>query len=165
MANDLSSLTTLLSDNALSVAEAKRLVADYPYFAVPAARLVKEGDAGGEEDASLRARVACNVGCVEAIRKAFGSKTEPFYPDRKQEELSTADAIDAFMEVFGKKEDKAELSVAAPSLRELIVSKRYREALEMLEQQNLTNPEKSIYFADQIRYLRKLIINSKHLGN
>ena len=35
----------------------------------------------------------------------------------------------------------------------------YQPALEIIMQLNLNNPEKSIYFADQIRFLRKLILN------
>lgn len=39
---------------------------------------------------------------------------------------------------------------------------RYQKAYDILSQINLDNPEKSPYFADQLRYLRLLIINSKH---
>ena len=37
-----------------------------------------------------------------------------------------------------------------------IKGKRYAEAIEFIEGQNLNNPEKSIYFAHQIRFLKKL---------
>lgn len=40
----------------------------------------------------------------------------------------------------------------------LIKNRNYTKALEIIEQLNLKNPEKSIYFADQIRFLKKLII-------
>lgn len=39
---------------------------------------------------------------------------------------------------------------------------RYEKAYELFEQLNLDNPEKSPYFADQLRFLRLLIINSQH---
>jgi len=43
----------------------------------------------------------------------------------------------------------------------VLISKRsYREAIEILEQLNLINPKKSVYFADQIRFLKKVIENS-----
>ncbi len=41
----------------------------------------------------------------------------------------------------------------------LIKNRNYSKALEIIEELNLKNPEKSIYFADQIRFLKKLIIN------
>ena len=47
-------------------------------------------------------------------------------------------------------------------LTALIKEKRYSEALQIIEHQNLINPEKNIYFADQIRFLKKLIkLNNK----
>lgn len=42
-------------------------------------------------------------------------------------------------------------------LTELIKEKRFEAALQIIEQQNLINPKKNIYFADQIRFLKKLI--------
>src|SRR5690554_1960691 len=42
-----------------------------------------------------------------------------------------------------------------------ISQKRYVEAIEILKQLNLINPEKSIYFADQIRFLEKIITLTK----
>ncbi len=40
-----------------------------------------------------------------------------------------------------------------------IAQRRYSQALEIIENINLRFPEKSIYFADQIRFLRKLVLN------
>lgn len=42
-----------------------------------------------------------------------------------------------------------------------IKQRRYDKALEIIKGLNLNNPNKSIYFADQIRFLEKLIINDK----
>ena len=38
---------------------------------------------------------------------------------------------------------------------------RYSKALEIIKRLNLNNPKKNAYFADQIRYLEKLILNNK----
>ena len=43
-----------------------------------------------------------------------------------------------------------------------IQQRRYAKALEIIRKLNLNNPEKNAYFADQIRFLEKLIINVKN---
>ncbi len=43
-----------------------------------------------------------------------------------------------------------------------IGQRRYDKALEIIQRLNLKYPKKSAYFADQIRFLEKLIINNKH---
>ena len=43
-----------------------------------------------------------------------------------------------------------------------IRQQRYEKALEIMRKVNLNNPKKSVYFADQIRFLQKLIINKNH---
>ncbi len=42
-----------------------------------------------------------------------------------------------------------------------IKQRKYARALEIIKSISLKNPEKNIYFADQIRFLEKLIINVK----
>jgi len=42
-----------------------------------------------------------------------------------------------------------------------IKQKRYAKALEIIQKLSLQYPGKSVYFADQIRFLKKLIINTK----
>ena len=46
-----------------------------------------------------------------------------------------------------------------------IAQHKYRQALEIIENINLRFPEKSIYFADQIRFLRKLVLNETIINN
>ncbi len=78
---------------------------------------------------------------------------------------ATLGAIDAFLvgnppqRVKPKKEAK---EPEIPSLSEsfakiLIKNGNYSRALEIITQISLKNPEKSIYFADQIRFLKKVI--------
>ena len=45
--------------------------------------------------------------------------------------------------------------------KKLILQRKYSEAIEILRELNLNNPKKSVYFADQIRFLEKIIVNSK----
>lgn len=44
-------------------------------------------------------------------------------------------------------------------VRSCIKQKRYADAIEILRQLNLNNPKKSAYFADQIRFLQKVMEN------
>ena len=78
---------------------------------------------------------------------------------------ATLGAIDAFLaqqpapRIRPKKEPKED---EKPSLTEsfakiMIKNGNYRRALEIFTEISLNNPEKSIYFADQIRFLKKLI--------
>lgn len=52
-----------------------------------------------------------------------------------------------------------ELPLSEDTARIYIKQHRYEEALQIIQKLSLIYPEKNIYFADQIRFLRKLIIN------
>lgn len=67
-------------------------------------------------------------------------------------------------------EDQAAAGPTAPmpdaslseSLARIFIKQRqYQRAYEIIEQLNLNFPEKSVYFADQLRFLRKLMLNQK----
>ena len=51
------------------------------------------------------------------------------------------------------------------SANEYIKKRDYQTALEIIMRISLNNPEKSIYFADQIRFLKKLILNQTKKTN
>lgn len=53
-----------------------------------------------------------------------------------------------------------EKSLSENQAKIFIKQKKYGEALEIIKKLSLKYPEKNIYFADQIRFLRKLIINN-----
>lgn len=54
--------------------------------------------------------------------------------------------------------DQTPASSLSESLAKIYIRQgRYRRAYEILSDLNLKNPEKSIYFADQLRFLRKVI--------
>ena len=51
-------------------------------------------------------------------------------------------------------------SMLSESLAKMYIARhKYSQALEIIERLNLKYPEKSIYFADQIRFLTKLVLN------
>lgn len=114
-----------------------------------------------------------------------------FYPDMETTTPSTLDTIDSFLDKFGKLPDQSlmgrnmeeynledleaestspndyipeEAGAEEPPLdfSSLMKGKHYEEALKFIESQNLNNPDKSVYFAHQIRFLRKLIAINKY---
>ncbi len=96
---------------------------------------------------------------------AMLEQESPSLPDDEVKEDATLGAIDAFLSlnpaprVKPKKEPK---EAEKPSLTEsfakiLIKNGNYSRALEIITEISLNNPEKSIYFADQIRFLKKVI--------
>ncbi len=112
-----------------------------------------------------------------------------FYPDLAAPALSTVDTISSFLNRFGSEEAPLPTAAAEIPLPEedvltydeatlaeqpetpatlppteqnayiLIKNRDYQGALEIIQQLSLNNSEKSIYFADQIRFLKKLIVN------
>lgn len=87
-------------------------------------------------------------------------------PDSTPADDTTLGVIDTFLSktppprIRPKKEEKTE---EKPSLSEsfakiMIKNGNYQRALEIITQISLKNPEKSIYFADQIRFLQKLTL-------
>lgn len=42
-----------------------------------------------------------------------------------------------------------------------IKQRRYEKAMQIIQNLSLKYPEKNVYFADQIKFLEKLIINTK----
>ena len=51
--------------------------------------------------------------------------------------------------------------ISESNSKKLIREHKYKDAIEILTALNLNNPKKSVYFADQIRFLEKVIANSK----
>ena len=96
---------------------------------------------------------------------------------RQDAQTSTADVSASVEETLGKQEtvdDDEEEGDASPVSDELddscftetlakiyIKQHRYEKALEIIKKLSLNYPKKNAYFADQIRFLEKLIINAK----
>ncbi len=57
--------------------------------------------------------------------------------------------------------DDPKIENTEENARKLIKEKKYREAIVILNELYFNNPKKSIYFADQIRFLEKVLENSK----
>ena len=64
---------------------------------------------------------------------------------------------------FCDREKESEESYFTETLARIYIKQgRYSKALEIIKRLNLNYPKKNAYFADQIRFLEKLIINNKY---
>jgi hypothetical protein len=73
--------------------------------------------------------------------------------DRKVVEVVDANPVDVSVsQSFENSEANA---------KKLISERKYNEAIVILKELNLNNPKKSVYFADQIRFLEKVVSKSK----
>ena len=212
---------------------AKQVVAEYPFFTLPAAMMLKVGEVDDENRVELRQAVALNSPDMESLMKLIdidGAKFASFYPEEPEQETPTTEvALDTFLEQYGtmdKREhdllerlifnpvpdysqvlamDETPVEVAplsaqdalldaflanqdaavkeeerlaqapeedrrptvlptdtdAPlseSLAKIYIGKgRYDKAYEIIYQLSLNFPKKSVYFADQLRFLKKLM--------
>ena len=154
----------------------------YPYYIVPLVEQYKKLDANCEEAKKLSRRIAANIGDYASLRLVLGidpPEFARFYPDMETVTPDTFDTIDSFLDKFGgssqplgymathereegeEEDKKTEVKSENESLQELMNQHRYEEAIRLIEAQNLNNPNKSIYFAHQMRFLRKLIVLEK----
>jgi len=97
----------------------------------------------------------------DALLDAFLTSQGALSPAGGDEEPApAAEAGPQRTEHHAKPDPEAPLS---ESLAKIFIKRgRYDKAYEIIHQLSLNFPEKSVYFADQLRFLRKLIINQKH---
>ena len=66
-------------------------------------------------------------------------------------------------ELDGENEQVGDEGYFTETLAKIYIKQgRYSKALEIIKRLNLNYPKKNAYFADQIRFLEKLIINAAH---
>lgn len=81
-------------------------------------------------------------------------KDEPEYEPEIPETTTTTD------------ENEVEEGYLTENLAKIYIKQgRYSKALEIIKRLNLNNSKKNSYFADQIRYLEKVILNNKQNNN
>ena len=100
-----------------------------------------------EEDALINSFIAQSQ---EQERQVVESATQPEVNEQEKEEIAMAEVQNPVL---------TDDSMLSESLAKMYISrKKYSQALEIIENISLKFPEKSIYFADQIRFLRKLVL-------
>lgn len=136
----------------------------YPYYIVPLVEEYRQLDPESPRAKELSRYLRANIGDYASLRLVLGidpPEFAKFYPDMETTTPGTFDTIDSFLDMYGKDLVPMgyvpEESPAPENLSDLIREKRYGEALELINTQNLNNPQKSIYFAHQMRFIKKLI--------
>ena len=142
---------------------------------VPADRIVRKETAAHNESDGSEPPVTTTDGGVVPIQAPAIDYASMILDDGASADDSpsdeTASAIDSFLKAVPPKTPKPRRSEPQPATeptaltesfaRILIKNRNYSKALDIIKELNLKNPEKSIYFADQIRFLEKLILNEQ----
>ena len=120
----------------------------------------------GKPDAPV-SRAAAEIGSAYASpEETLVEETytlEETMPEETPPDDPTSSAIDSFLSTVTPSGE--ETPPSEQDARECIKNRDYQKALEIIMRLHLNNPEKSIYFADQIRFLRKLILNQAKQNN
>lgn len=146
---------------------------NYPYFILPYLEEYRQVDPNSEKGKKLCRLLALNIGNRAALRRVLGMEPPQIdnYVEEETKTPSTFDTIDTFLAKYqghgvkitespvknGENESRNTESDERNILKDLVKSGRYKEAIDFIESQNLINPKKNIYFADQIRFLKKLM--------
>ncbi len=119
-----------------------------------------------EEKQSLPDDSETADGSQDALLNAFILKS------KRDEGLSATTDVDEPVAAVGDAQEAEqsksdsippEDALLSESLAKIFIKQhRYERAYEIISRLNLNYPEKSVYFADQLRFLRKLIINSQY---
>lgn len=102
----------------------------------------------------LKSARAMVIGTKTAIKK----ESKEIIPEKQKVEIKFNKGISILTEdYFSQLEPK----ITEDNAKKLISERKYRQAIVILKELNLNNPKKSVYFADQIRFLEKVISNTK----
>jgi hypothetical protein len=127
-------------------------------------------DYGGvlQSEADVPAHSDAPAGSQDALIDAFIAKTtrpvmpkmpEP-EPEVEEEKPAAPVPIDTTPVTAPEVNDDSLLSESLAKI--YIKQRRYSKAFEIISNLSLNYPEKSVYFADQLRFLQKLIINQEY---
>ena len=111
-------------------------------------------NAEDEQDALINSFIAQSM---EQQRQATDTAQHPIVSEQEKQEIAAAEV---------QNPNVADDTMLSQSLAKMYISrKKYSQALEIIENISLKFPEKSIYFADQIRFLRKLVLIEQRKNN
>ena len=123
-----------------------------------------------EEERSIPEKVDISANSQDALINAFilKSKEQQGHYPAINEELSLESKHEEVKEVEATQVQSPEAttddSMLSESLAKIYIKQhKYSKAYEIIRNLSLNFPEKSIYFADQLRFLQKLIINQRYI--
>jgi len=117
-------------------------------------QLLSDDDSGSEANVSKLKHQDLIDSFIENENEGLGK--------RMQLDLTATDNIGPDKESLTLEKDSLDTSYFTETLAHVYIKqKRYDKALEIIKNLSLKYPEKNIYFADQIRFLEKLIIHTK----
>ena len=121
--------------------------------------LMNSVGADGEESKHLLSDLVTKL---KSARKMIADD-QPIAPKNTDSGIFGASDSENFVAAkhHGVDPEQQEIESITLQIKKLISSQRYQDAIDILEAYNLNNPKKSVYFADQIRFLKKVIAISK----
>jgi len=89
---------------------------------------------------------------------------DEYYDDEKDEQEDIASQLSSESQIDDEKDDEtlSDDYFTETLARIYIKQGKYSKAIEIIKRLNLMIPKKNAYFADQIRFLRKLELNNQH---
>ena len=120
----------------------------------------------GSQDALINAFIARSVETPESLPEPTADDVEPETAAAQPEETPAVETPEApAVKETPAAEPRPETpknSLFSESLAKIYIKqRRYDKAYEIIHSLSLNFPEKSIYFADQLRFLKKLILNQQ----
>jgi hypothetical protein len=126
-----------------------------------------------EEERSLPTEEEANGDGQDALINAFilksrrhrGQSNFPSPSDSIEPEKPETVPVDTDAPPVSAPTDRPDYSMLSESLAKIYIKRgQYERAFEIISTLNLKYPQKSVYFADQLRFLQKLIINQHFLN-
>jgi hypothetical protein len=126
---------------------------DYISWAIPAEESTEEG---------ATSQALAHGDLIDAFLKDEEVRSGNRWLDADNDiEYATPGFIERFNQKDGESRSPDDSYFTETLAKVYTRQKRYEKALEIIRNLSLKYPEKNIYFADQIRFLEKLIINTK----
>ena len=123
-----------------------------------------------EEEHSVPQQEDAQGNSQDALINAFiiKSKEQQGQPgvlnNEEEKEPVASQEVEKEKETLTVPENNADDSMLSESLAKIYIKQRkYSKAYEIIRNLSLNFPEKSIYFADQLRFLQKLMINQRYI--
>ena len=99
------------------------------------------------------------ISLIEAMR---GQDLIDNFINNDKGKIELKDKPEYVPEIDGNEKKEGDENYFTETLAQIYIKQgRYSKALEIIKRLNLNYPKKNAYFADQIRFLEKLIINNK----